>query len=129
MTQENKAAPEKKVPAPKVKKAKLERVTQNGIVRPADGTKTGDVWKYADAISGETKKPATRADVLAACEKAGINAATAATQYGRWCKFNGIAKQVEKKATKETPAKETPAEEDIAEDETETEEDDGDFEE
>lgn len=86
-------------------KAKRERITQNGVVRPAPNTSTGKVWEHADAISAEMKAPAPRAKVLEACEKDGINPATAATQYGRWCKFNGVAKVKEaKKDTKNAKA-------------------------
>jgi len=99
------------------KAPKAERVTMNGVVRPSAGTATGNVWTHADSISGTEKRPATRAEVLAACAADGINPSTAATQYGRWCKFNGVVKpkkeakpKAEKKEAKPkaAPAKEAP---------------------
>ncbi len=87
-------------------KAKRERITQNGIVRPGVDSATGKVWAHADRISGETKEPAQRADVLKACEADEINSSTAATQYGRWCKFNGVVKP--KATKKEAKAKDAP---------------------
>lgn len=39
----------------------------------------------------EKMKDATSADIIAACEKAGVNRGTASTQLGRWRKENGIA--------------------------------------
>lgn len=76
-------APEKAPKAPKDEK--------NGVVRPAAGTATGNVWAIADHLSTQSGEPATRKDVLAACETDGINKSTATTQYGRWRKYNGLA--------------------------------------
>lgn len=70
------------------KKEKIERVSQNGVTRPADGTVTGNVWAIADKLSA--KAPALRKDVLEAAVKAKINPSTAATQYGKWRKFHGL---------------------------------------
>lgn len=82
-TEEQRKTP---VPAP----VKAERVEQNGITKPKDGTKTGDVWAISDAISAKLGEPAPRKEVLDACEKKGINPATAATQYGKWRTFHGL---------------------------------------
>lgn len=76
---------DKKPVAPKVVREK-----QNGITRPGEKTTTGMVWQIADTLSKKLGKPVTRKDVLAACEDKKINPATAATQYGRWRKFNGL---------------------------------------
>jgi hypothetical protein len=110
---DTKVAPAKKAPAKKEAAPKKERITQNGIVRPAAGTKTGKVWEIADKISQDSKAPATRADVLKECEAAGIVSATGATQYGRWCKFNNVAKAPKVKAEK--PAKAAKAEKEVEE--------------
>lgn len=72
-----------------VKPAKL---MQNGQTRPAAGTTTVKVWDIADAISARNKVPAERAEVLKEAEAQGVNAATAATQYSRWCLFHGVKK-------------------------------------
>lgn len=100
MATEEKAPKKEKAPskasgkAPKKEKApavdKPKRETQNGVPRPGKGTTTGKVWDISDALTKKRSgKPALRKDVLAACEDEKINPATAATQYGRWRKFNG----------------------------------------
>lgn len=77
--------------APKKEKAvKAPKIEQNGISRPGAGTATGKVWEIADSISQATGKPASRKSVLEDAQAAGINPATAATQYGRWRKFHGL---------------------------------------
>jgi hypothetical protein len=74
--------------APKVEKPA--KVIQNDVTRPKAGTQTGDVWAIADELSAAAGAPATRKSVLEATKAKGINDATAATQYGRWCKFHGL---------------------------------------
>ena len=64
--------------------------TKNGVTRPGSGTKTGRIWEIADTMSAELQAPAGRKVVLEAAEKEEINSATAATQYGRWRKYNGL---------------------------------------
>lgn len=99
---------------------KKERITNNGVVRPSEGTKTGRVWEIADAISQTNQAPAARGEVLKQCEGEGINQATGATQYGRWCKFNDVPKpersvkkpKKEKKEKAEAPVEEVTVEED-----------------
>lgn len=66
------------------------RDTANGVTRPKAGTKTGRVWELADQMSEANGGRARRKDVMAACEAEDLNAATAATQYGRWRKYNGL---------------------------------------
>lgn len=92
------AAPEKE--AKEEKAPKVEQPKANGVSRPKDGTKTGQVWAIADELSEAAGEPAKRKPVLEAAETAGINAATAATQYGRWRKFHGL----EGRGTEEAPA-------------------------
>ena len=82
-------------------KKKNARQEKNGIVRPKDGTTTGNVWKIADRLD-KRKCGALRADVLEACEKAGINASTANTQYGKWRQFNGKSGTGRTKAEKKS---------------------------
>ena len=83
-----KAAPKKAAPAKKVtaKKAvsikRPEKATlKNGdkSARPAKGTQTGKVWTIADKNFRKDRKA-----IIAACVAAGINPATASTQYGYW---------------------------------------------
>ena len=118
---------ETKTEAPAVEKAP--KVEQNGISRPKVGTATERVWAIADALSTAAGKAIERKPVLDACEAEGINPATAATQYGRWCKFFGVKHApVEKapkapKAPKAAKAAKVAAEADVSvEDEDEDEE-------
>lgn len=80
--------------APKEAKPKIERVTANGVTRPKDGSLTGKVWDIADKITAGKPKGehASRTEVMADAEKAGINEATVATQYQRWRTFFGVPK-------------------------------------
>ena len=84
------AAPAAKSKAKKEAKPKIDKVIQNGVTRPGSGTSTGKVWDIADDLSRKSGGPAKRADVMKVAEEAGINAATVATQYGKWRKFHGI---------------------------------------
>lgn len=98
---------EASVTAPEPKAPKVE---QNGIVKPTDGTSTAKVWSIADALSAKAGKPAKRKEVLEGAVAAGINVATAATQYGRWSKFHGVVHVAEPKPVKEkAPKKEKAA--------------------
>lgn len=87
----------KPVKAPKVKKEKTPkepkapRDSQNGVTRPADGTKTGRVWAIADELSNAAGQPAARKDVITKASADGINLATITTQYGHWRRYNGLA--------------------------------------
>lgn len=75
---------------------------QNGVTRPKPGTTTGRVWQIADEQSAKLGAPAPRKDVLAVATAEDINVATAATQYGKWRKYHGLA--AEPKAPKAAPA-------------------------
>lgn len=102
--------------ATKEKAPKQMRITNNGVVRPSEGTKTGRVWEIADEISQANQAPAARGEVLKQCEAEDINQATGATQYGRWCKFNDVpkpprAEKKEKAPKKEKKEKAAPVEE------------------
>lgn len=109
------AKAEKKAAEPKVERERNEKV--NGVVRPAPDTKTGKVWSIADEMTKEQGTPAKRKDVLNECDAHGIAASTAATQYGRWRKFNGLEGRgdAEETAAKaEKPAKQTKAQKEAA---------------
>jgi hypothetical protein len=91
-----------------VKKEVVAKDQANGVTRPGAGTKTGRIWEIADGMSAELGKPVGRKAVLEAATGEDINAATAATQYGRWRKYNGL----EGRGTEEdAPAEDAPAEE------------------
>lgn len=104
---------DKKAPAEKkAEKIVVVKDTQNGVTRPSAGTKTGLVWELADKISAKLKQPAGRGAVIKAATDKEINPSTAATQYGRWRKYNGLTGtgREETKETKAAPAKkEAPA--------------------
>lgn len=108
MSEQAQAQSEPKVKKVKEVKEKVEKITQNGVTRPGEGTATGQVWSIAEKLSNDIGAPAKRADVMKACEEAGINAATVATQYGKWRKFHGIV--AEPKAPKAPKAEVAPAE-------------------
>lgn len=137
MTKQNTAASTEK-PA-KAEKPKVEKVTANGVTRPKAGTKTARVWEIADKMRAEVRPgkpavaevkdgdkimtpavaevpekpagtPAARKDVIAACMAEDINAATAATQYGRWRKFNGLKGSDEPAAPAAPKGEDKPAE-------------------
>lgn len=78
------------------------RVHQNGVTRPAPGTRTGMVWDICDRMSKKLGAPVARKDVMAETKNCGINPATAATQYANWRKFHGITQE---KAVLPTAAK------------------------
>ena len=89
-------------------KVKVVKDAQNGVTRPNAETKTGQVWAIADKQSSKLKAPAGRKAVIDAAVAKGINPSTAATQYGRWRKYNGLegtGREAEKKSEKkEAPA-------------------------
>lgn len=95
--------------AKKTEESKTEIVKdeKNGIVRPGAETATGKVWAIADTLqaSATEDNPVTRAAVIKLAEAKGINVSTAATQYGRWRTYNGLAKET---AVKSTGAKKGP---------------------
>lgn len=102
-------APEPSKKAAKPEKPKIERVTNNGVTRPADGTMTGKVWDHADRLSKVHKRPATRAEVMEAAKADGVNESTIATQYQAWRKFFGVPKAPPaEKAPKEAKAPKAP---------------------
>lgn len=79
--------------APAVKATKKEvapKDTKNSITRPSEGTATGKVWEIADELSTALKAPVDRKALIEATTKAKLNPSTAATQYGRWRKYNGL---------------------------------------
>lgn len=76
------------------------REKQNGVTRPSAGTNTGKVWEIADGISEKNGKPATRAEVVEAGAKVGLNPATVTTQFGQWRRFYGIKKELVEKPAK-----------------------------
>lgn len=109
------AKAEEKTAEPKVERERNEKA--NGVVRPAPDTKTGKVWSIADEMTKEQGTPAKRKDVLNECDAHGIAASTAATQYGRWRKFNGLEGRgdaEETTAKAEKPAKQTKAQKEAA---------------
>lgn len=95
-------AKEEATKAETAEKAKPVKDEQNGIVRPKAGTATGRVWEIADELSAKAGAPAPRKEVLGVAQKEDINVSTAATQYGRWRKYHGLA--AEPKVAKPKPA-------------------------
>ncbi len=81
-------------PAP----AKPPKDTKNDVTRPKAGTATGRVWEISDEQSKKAGEPAKRKDVIAAFVAEGGNPSTAATQYGRWRKYNGLGRDAKASA-------------------------------
>lgn len=107
---------EKPVKEAKPAKVVVEKLSQNGVTRPSEGTKTREIWDISDQISQELGEPAGRKEVIAECLKRDINESTGATQYARWRKFHGI------KAPVSTAKPVIPTEDAEAEETEETEE-------
>jgi hypothetical protein len=63
--------------------------TQGGGTAPVRGA-TAQVWAIADTFLNE-KGRADRTAIIGLCTAAGINAATAGTQYSKWKKARGVA--------------------------------------
>ena len=57
---------------------------------PSPKGATGKVWEIADSMVKAGNGIVPRPDIIAACVAAGINAATAATQYSKWKKARGL---------------------------------------
>lgn len=68
---------------------KPRRFKRNNVVRPGYGTKTRRVWDISDEITYAGGSPALFKDVLRQAAEEGLNKATAATHYRRWCTFHG----------------------------------------
>lgn len=91
----------------KAKEEKPKRV-KDPTGRPSEGTQTRKVWDIADKLAAKNDDVTpTRAEVVAASEKAGVNKATAGVQYGAW--FKGMKRKPAPKPVKEEKA-ETAAE-------------------
>jgi len=73
----------------------------NGVTRPKLGSLTARVWTICDELSAAANAPAERAKVIERATAEGINAATVATQHGKWRKYHGlVAASPEAKAEK-----------------------------
>jgi hypothetical protein len=59
------------------------------VERPKGESTTGKVWVIADKLFAEHNGMPPRDKIMAACVEAGINPATAATQYSKWKKSKG----------------------------------------
>lgn len=64
----------------------------NGVTRPKAGTVTARVWEICSELSAIAGSPAERAKVIDVGISEGINAATIATQHGKWRKYHGLVK-------------------------------------
>ncbi len=86
-------------PAAAAASEKLPKDTKHGVTRPKAGTATGRVWEIADKQSLDAGEPAKRKGVIDAFVAEGGNPSTGATQYGRWRKYNGLARDNKAGAT------------------------------
>lgn len=84
------------VPVKPAKNIKADKLTKNGITRPASGTTTGGIWDVADEISlSHNGHPATIAEVRSHAKMLQVNDHTIKTQYSRWRQFHGIKGRVQ----------------------------------
>lgn len=76
--------------------------------RPGEGTSTRKVWDIADQLAASNNNVTpTRAAVIEAAVKAGVNKATAGVQYGAW--FKGMNRTPAPVPVKEEKKTEAPA--------------------
>lgn len=104
-----KAKKAKKVVKPKKvakpKKPKIERIVQNGVTKPADGTKTGLVWVICDELSDlPSGKVVPRADLMKQGAVHQLDPSTISTQFSRWRRFHGIKGRTSRKSVQEAEA-------------------------
>lgn len=88
-------APEPAPEAPEAKERKArapraDRIEQNGIVRPSNGTITGGVWDKCDALSRELGRPPYRSEIAAWGEAENLNKSMVSSNYSNWRKFYGL---------------------------------------
>jgi len=80
---------------------------QNGVRRPKPGTKCGQVWELADAMSAEQGSPVAITDLLEHPQALEMNANNVRCEYAAWKKFYGITGRIESpKAAEARAAKE-----------------------
>ncbi len=82
--------------AVKVATPKAEKIQQNGVTRPGEGTLCGKIWAAADELSKQSQGVATIAALKLHADVQGVNDHTIKTQYARWRSFNGIAGRLPK---------------------------------
>jgi hypothetical protein len=80
--------------AAKTATARVKQPEQNGIRRPAPGSKCARIWELADTMSQTLKQPVTIGALSEACKPEGLNDATIRTQYARWKGFYGITGRI-----------------------------------
>lgn len=108
------------------------RVERHGIRLPTPGTIGDRIFTKASSLTKQKGRPATRAEVIDACVKAGISQGSAMTGFQQWRTFNGYegrltrsdkgkprkaaakkasgaAKPAAKKAAAKKPARKAPA--------------------
>lgn len=80
-----------KYATPKAEKtAKVSRIVQNDITRPAGATLCGLIWSVCDDHTTPTS-PAQISVIRADAMLKTVNDHTIKTQYARWRKFNGVS--------------------------------------
>lgn len=87
----------KKKKSPSKKTPKAQAPKQPGKPGPV-----AQVWTIATKLGPKAERKA----VIAACEKAGVNSATAATQYYRWKHATPAQRTLKESSLKEAPGKE-----------------------
>lgn len=73
-------------------KATVEKVEQNGQVKPRPGSKSGQLWDIFDAASAERGSACAVGDVLEQCMTIGMTEGSVRSAYSHWRKFHGVEK-------------------------------------
>lgn len=88
---EKKAKVPKEPKPPKVPVIRLEHDKKNGVIKPGPETSTGKIWAICKELGDATGEIPKRAAVIEKAMLLGLNAGTASTQFGRFCKYWGIS--------------------------------------
>lgn len=73
-------------------KATVEKIEQNGQVKPRPGSKSGQLWDIFDAASAERGSACAVGDVLEQCMTIGMTEGSVRSAYSHWRKFHGVEK-------------------------------------
>lgn len=86
-----KAEKEKSTENTKSVTAKADRVIQNEVVQPLEGSKARAIWDLADSLSKKSGETISLNDLVAAAVSENHSGSTVFSEYSKWRKFNGIS--------------------------------------
>lgn len=79
---------------PKTAAPRPERVSQNGVPLPKEGTISAALWSIFDDASKVKGSPAAFQDILAPAQAAGVKETSIRAGYAHWRKFHGVTGRV-----------------------------------